>query len=77
LSFAPRFNGFKRVHTADDLVAQITAERLVEHLARISQTLADAGLVLGAPTGFRMLPMHPLGEYTRYWLRRENLLARQ
>jgi len=34
LSFALRFNGRKRVHTADELVAQITAERLVEHLER-------------------------------------------
>jgi hypothetical protein len=46
-------------------------------LARISHTLADAGLVLAAPTGFRVLLMHPLGEYTRYWRRHENLAARQ
>jgi hypothetical protein len=31
---ALRFNGRKRVHDADKLMAQITAERLVEHLKR-------------------------------------------
>ena len=46
-------------------------------LARISHTLAGAGSVLVAPAGFRTLLMYPLGEYTRYWRRRENLLARQ
>jgi hypothetical protein len=34
LSFAVRFNGRKRVHGADELMAQITAERLVEYLER-------------------------------------------
>src|SRR5271168_1009111 len=29
-------------------------------LARISHTLAGAGLVLAAPTGFRTLPIHPV-----------------
>jgi hypothetical protein len=32
LSFALRFNGRKRVHSADELMARITAERLVEYL---------------------------------------------
>jgi len=32
LAFALRFQGRKRVHTADDAMARITAERLVEHL---------------------------------------------
>jgi hypothetical protein len=32
LSFALRFNGRKRVHSADELMADITAERLVEYL---------------------------------------------
>jgi hypothetical protein len=32
LSFALRFNGRKRVHDADDMMARITAERLVRHL---------------------------------------------
>jgi hypothetical protein len=34
LSFALRFNGRKRVHDADETMARITAERLVEHLER-------------------------------------------
>jgi len=34
LSFALRFNGRKRVHDADEVMARITAERLVEHLGR-------------------------------------------
>jgi hypothetical protein len=34
LSFALRFNGRKRVHDADEIMARITAERLVEHLER-------------------------------------------
>jgi hypothetical protein len=44
-------------------------------LARVSHTLAGAGLVLAAATrplgGFRTL-FAPLGQYTRYWRRREN-----
>jgi hypothetical protein len=34
LSFALRFGGRKRIHSADELMAQITAERLVEYLER-------------------------------------------
>jgi hypothetical protein len=34
LSFSLRVNGRKRVHSADELMAQITAERLVEYLER-------------------------------------------
>ena len=34
LSFALRFAGRKRVHHADDAMARITAERLVQHLER-------------------------------------------
>jgi hypothetical protein len=34
LSFALRFNGRKRVHGADEIMANITAERLIEHLER-------------------------------------------
>jgi hypothetical protein len=33
-SFALRFNGRKRVRDADESMAQITAERFVEHLDR-------------------------------------------
>lgn len=32
LAFALRFHGRKRVHNADEAMARITAERLVEHL---------------------------------------------
>jgi hypothetical protein len=32
LSFALRYQGRKRVHHADDVMARITAERLVQHL---------------------------------------------
>ena len=34
LSFALRYQGRKRVHDADDAMARITAERLVQHLER-------------------------------------------
>jgi hypothetical protein len=34
LAFALQFNGRKRVHQGDELMARITAERLAEHLER-------------------------------------------
>lgn len=34
LSYALRYDGRKRVHHADELMAKITAERLVRHLER-------------------------------------------
>jgi hypothetical protein len=34
LAFALRFQGRKRVHHADELMAEIAAKRLVEHLER-------------------------------------------
>ena len=34
LAFALRFSGRKRTHQADEFMAQITAERLVEHLQK-------------------------------------------
>lgn len=34
LAFALRYDGRKRVHHADDLMARIAAERLVKHLER-------------------------------------------
>jgi hypothetical protein len=36
LSFALRFDGRKRVHSAAQVMAQITAEQLVEYLERAS-----------------------------------------
>ena len=37
--FALRYAGRKRVHTADDIMARVTAERLVQHLQRCGYVL--------------------------------------
>ena len=34
IAFALRFHGRKRLHQADEYMAQIAAERIVEHLAQ-------------------------------------------
>jgi hypothetical protein len=34
LAFALRYSGRKRVHNADEIMAEIVAKRLVEHLER-------------------------------------------
>ena len=34
LAFALRFHGRKRIHNADEIMARIVAERLVDHLLR-------------------------------------------
>ena len=39
LSYALRYAGKKRVHTADDVMARVTAERLVQHLERSGYVL--------------------------------------
>ncbi|MDA8049140.1 MAG: hypothetical protein M0002_03900 [Rhodospirillales bacterium] len=39
LSFALRYEGRKRVHQADEVMARITAERLVQHLERSGYVL--------------------------------------
>ena len=39
LSFALRYDGRKRVHTADDVMAHVTAERLVRHLQQSGYVL--------------------------------------
>ncbi len=39
LSFALRYAGRRRVHSADDVMARITAERLVQHLERSGYVL--------------------------------------
>ena len=39
LSFALRYEGRRRVHHADDVMARITAERLVRHLERSGYVL--------------------------------------
>jgi hypothetical protein len=41
LSFAVRCNGRKHVHDADEVMARITAERLVEHLERSGYVVMD------------------------------------
>ncbi len=38
LTFALRFQGRKRVHNADEIMAEIIARRLVEHLDRASSS---------------------------------------
>ncbi len=55
LSFALQFEGRKRVRSADSLMAEITAERLVRHLERSGCVLMKrpAGV---APTIAGMLP---------------------
>jgi hypothetical protein len=52
LSFALRYDGRKRVHRADEMMARITAERLVEHLTRSGFVLmkAAAGRLHSAPS---------------------------
>ena len=51
LSVALRYEGRKRVHHADEMMARITAERLVEHLTRSGFVLmkAPAGRLHSAP----------------------------
>jgi hypothetical protein len=58
LSFALRYDGRRRVHHADDMMARITAERLVQHLE------ASGFVVLkrppaAAPNTSRMPPAGP------------------
>ena len=39
LSFALRYAGRRRVHHADEIMARITAERLVQHLEKFGYVL--------------------------------------
>jgi hypothetical protein len=55
LSFALRYQGRKRVHHADDTMARITAERLVQHL-EASGFVVMKGLAARAPTTANMPP---------------------
>jgi hypothetical protein len=55
LSFALRYQGRKRVHHADDAMARITAERLVQHLEASGFVLMK-GPPRGAPTTAHMPP---------------------
>jgi hypothetical protein len=49
LAFALRFQGRKRVHNADELMSEIVAKRLVEHLER---------------SGFVVMKRPPLGGHS-------------
>jgi hypothetical protein len=55
LSFALRYQGRKRVHHADDMMARITADRLVQHLEASGFVLMK-GPPRGAPTTAQMPP---------------------
>jgi hypothetical protein len=55
LSFALRYLGRKRVHHADDMMARITAERLVQHL-EASGFVVMKGKPVAAPTTAYMPP---------------------
>jgi hypothetical protein len=47
LAFALRFQGRKRVHNADELMAEIVAKRLVEHLKRAGFVVMKRPPVVG------------------------------
>lgn len=55
LSFALRYQGRKRVFDADDAMARITAERLVQHLERAGFVIMKAA-PRSAPTTAHMPP---------------------
>jgi hypothetical protein len=55
LSFALRYQGRKRVHHGDDMMARITAERLVQHL-EASGFVVMKGQPAAAPTTAKMPP---------------------
>jgi hypothetical protein len=60
LSFALRYQGRKRVHHADDAMARITADRLMQHLEASGFVLMK-GPPRGAPKTTQMPPAHGLG----------------
>ncbi len=56
LAFALRFHGRKRTHNAEEMMAEIVARRLVEHLERagfviMSKASAPGHAVLGRGAG--------------------------
>ena len=55
LSFALRYQGRKRVHHADDMMARITAERLIKHLTA-SGFVVMKGQPAPVPTTANMPP---------------------
>jgi hypothetical protein len=56
LAFALRFQGRKRVHDADQIIAEIVARRLVEHLNRagfvVMKRQAEIGAAAALGRGF-------------------------
>ena len=48
LAFALRFEGRKRVHNADEIMAEIVAKRLVEHLERVGFVVMKKPAEIGA-----------------------------
>ena len=48
LAFALRFHGRKRVHNADEIMAEIVARRLVEHLERAGFVMMKRPAEIGA-----------------------------
>jgi hypothetical protein len=48
LAFALRYQGRKRVHNADEIMAEIVAKRLVEHLERTGFVVMKRPPVAGA-----------------------------
>ncbi len=50
LAFALRFHGRKRVHNADEIMAEIVAKRLVEHLERAGFVVMKRPPEIGAAT---------------------------
>jgi hypothetical protein len=62
IAFALRYRGEKRVHQADEYMAQIAAERIVEHLARarfvVMKKPPESGGAVGArfPTVMAVRP---------------------
>jgi hypothetical protein len=50
LAFALRFQGRKRVHNADEIMAAIVAERLAEHLERAGFVIMQRAPIRGDAT---------------------------
>lgn|SRR5574337_1920590 len=48
LAYALRFEDRKRVHTADEIIAEIVAERLVEHIERAGFVILKEPPEIGA-----------------------------
>jgi hypothetical protein len=49
LAFALRYEECKRVHNADEIVAEIVPKRLVEHIERVGFVVIKRRREIGAP----------------------------